>query len=200
MSRVKKRASEQVADGIVRLIEQNNMGPGAMLPSIDKLAETFEVARGTVREALQNLASAGLVDVQHGRGISVTRPRLSDVFRSVPWRALADGMGVSELLEARLAVETMTARLAAQRATAEQVDELNALISKMKSASGAGDHEALISADTDFHNLVAKASGNRPLADFVSILRELLLFTIERNRLIELSSITIRFHEEIVRA
>jgi DNA-binding FadR family transcriptional regulator len=54
--------SEQVADGLIALIEQDELAPGALLPSEATLAAEFGVSRPVVREALKALAAK---DVRH---------------------------------------------------------------------------------------------------------------------------------------
>lgn len=196
----KERASEKVAEAIRQLVVDEGMGPGTMLPSIERLSERFNVSKGTVREALQTLAAAGLVDMQQGRGTSVSRPSLSNLIKSVSWRTAVDGTNVSELMEARIAVETMTARLAAERATKEELNALGGLVAEMRAAVAECNYDRFIELDAAFHSLVARASRNRPLADFVAILRDLLNFTVERDRLVSLAHTATIAHEEIADA
>jgi TRAP transporter TAXI family solute receptor len=200
VNKPRKRASERVAAGILRIIEEGQLEPGAMLPSIDKLAEAFNVGVGTVREALTSLECSGVVEVQHGRGIRVTRPNPSHRFRTAQWRALANGLGVTELLEARMAVETAVARLAAERAGEQQVDELSALVSAMRAAAAARDDEKLLAADKTFHQLMAKAGRNRLLADLVSAIDEQLEFVADRGRFAQVIAGMVGLHEDLASA
>jgi GntR family transcriptional regulator len=51
--------------------------PGSQLPTEDGLIERFNVSRTTIRKAIQNLASRGLVEIQRGRGTFVAQPKIT---------------------------------------------------------------------------------------------------------------------------
>ncbi len=70
-------ASRQVAAALRAAIDSGELQPGDKLPSERSLAATYEVARNTAREAVRQLAEAGLVTAHHGRGVFVrSKPRL----------------------------------------------------------------------------------------------------------------------------
>jgi GntR family transcriptional regulator len=70
-------ASRQVAAALRAAIDAGELGEGDRLPSERQLATAHSVARNTAREAIRQLAEAGLVTAEHGRGVFVRRkPRL----------------------------------------------------------------------------------------------------------------------------
>jgi GntR family transcriptional regulator len=58
-------------------ITDGSLPPGSQLPTEDSLIARFDVSRTTVRKAIQNLASRGLVEIQRGRGTFVTQPKIT---------------------------------------------------------------------------------------------------------------------------
>lgn len=64
---------EQVADYIARDVDSGALAAGAKLPTEPELSEQYGVSRITVRRAVQELASRGVLRVRHGRGTFVTR-------------------------------------------------------------------------------------------------------------------------------
>jgi GntR family transcriptional regulator len=67
----------QIAGVLRDAIERGELAPGDRLPSESELMRRFNVAQGTVRNALGLLRGEGLVVAEHGRGVYVrTRPRL----------------------------------------------------------------------------------------------------------------------------
>lgn len=67
----------QIADVLRASIESGELAPGARLPSESELMQRFDVAQGTIRNALGVLRGEGLVLAEHGRGVFVReRPRL----------------------------------------------------------------------------------------------------------------------------
>lgn len=195
-----RRNSEEIANKIREFIIMNKMAPGTMLPSIENLAQIYNVSKGTIREALMSLASMGVVNVQQGKGTSVARPKMTDVFRSLSWRALVEGLNFGELMEARLAVETLTARLCAERATSDEIEKLLSIHSKLKAAIEAGEYDATSRLDAEFHLFIAKSSKNSLLAEFVNLLHELLTSVTEQEDPKENAHIKLQYHEKILHA
>jgi GntR family transcriptional regulator len=66
-------AYRQIADHLRAAILGGELGAGARLPSERALMETYEAARGTVRQAIATLRTEGLIDIEHGRGAFVRR-------------------------------------------------------------------------------------------------------------------------------
>src|SRR5580658_8636782 len=68
-SRVETILASEIADG--------DMKAGDQLPTEDSLIERFEVSRITVRRAIQNLVSRGLVEIRRGKGTFVAAPKIT---------------------------------------------------------------------------------------------------------------------------
>src|ERR687885_2607254 len=111
------RASEDVAAQILHAFYTEGLKPGEWLGTEADLAERFNVSRVTIRDAVSALAARGFIDVRVGaRGglrIATSDPdRLIDAF-SIQLRLM--GLRRDELFEAMLAIEPVTASLAARR-------------------------------------------------------------------------------------
>jgi GntR family transcriptional regulator len=68
-----QQPSRRIARELRRQIEAGELAPGAQLPSERELARQYGTARNTAREAIRLLSDAGLVTVEHGRGVFVRR-------------------------------------------------------------------------------------------------------------------------------
>lgn len=146
-------------------ILRGDVRPGDALPSEPDFCVQLSVSRIALREALKVLASKGLVESRPKTGTRV-RPRddwnlldpevLVWLCESGPDRAF-----LRNLSEVRLAIEPMAARLAATRATAEQIDDLDAWYRRMWMAIE--DTEAFIGADLEFHTALLSAAHNELL-------------------------------------
>src|ERR687885_1833307 len=124
------RASEDVAAQILRAFYDEGLKPGEWLGTEAELAERFNVSRVTIRDAVSALAARGLIEVRVGaRGglrIATSDPdRLIDAF-SIQLRLM--GLSRDELFEAMLAIEPLTAALAAERASDQQLAALRELV------------------------------------------------------------------------
>jgi len=153
-----KKVSTQIADQIRASILSGDFSPGDKLPPERELAEMFGVSRPSVREALNVLASAGLVMSNQGGGTVVlslvettSANTLSGLIRMQQDRAL-------DVIEVRKCMESWTAYYAAQRALPEDIRRMGTIIAGMeRNLEGLQPSEDL---DANFHILVARATHN----------------------------------------
>lgn len=153
-----KKVSSQIADQIRESILAGDFSPGDKLPPERELAEMFGVSRPSVREALNILASAGLVMSYQGGGTVVLSlvdsgqsNALSELIRTQQDRAL-------EVIEVRKCMESWTAYYAAQRALPDDLRRLDEIIQGMeKNLSGQLPSEDL---DANLHIIIARATHN----------------------------------------
>jgi GntR family transcriptional repressor for pyruvate dehydrogenase complex len=154
-----RRLAEGVLEALSAAILDGRLPAGAALPSEASLAARFGVSKPTVREAIRELASLGVLDVFSGR---VTRVRTLDAAPLARFWRFAVGNSrdaLAEAVELRRLLEPPIARLAALRADAAALTAIEAALARMRDA--AGDIPAWIEADLDFHDAVARAAGNR---------------------------------------
>jgi DNA-binding FadR family transcriptional regulator len=160
-----------IANELRRQIIHHELRPGQQLPGHRDLAAQFDVSLGSVREAISMLVSSGLVETRAGRGTYVTDGSPEAPPRVGPPLSRRE---VEELVEARTVIEVELAALAAERATPEQVEALNAAAERMEEASSSSDRYS--DADVEFHLALAEAAGNRYLLqamiDIRAFLRE----------------------------
>ena len=115
------------------------------------MAKHFGVSRTIVRDALRQLADAGLVEIQKNRGASVARPS---------WDEARD------IFEVRLALERLVVERLAGRLTDEQVRRLKEHTAREAEASGGREPHSVRLA-TEFHVLLAEMTGSETLARYV---------------------------------
>lgn len=157
-----QRLYRQIAEQLRQLIAQGEFALGARLPAERDLATQLGVSRPSVREALIALEVEGVIEVRTGSGIYV---------KALPGNtpaALANGpaeWGPLEVMSARLLVEPEVAALAAERATAEQLQAVRAGLALMKQAASEG--RIPREGDEAFHEAIVQACGNGVLQDTV---------------------------------
>jgi DNA-binding FadR family transcriptional regulator len=156
------RASSDVIAQIRRAILSGQYRPGDRLPTEREMAQQFGVSRVTVRDALRALEANGLVRVKVGGqgGPYVSEPDISLLSDSIGTHLQLRGATFEELAEARMALETTAAQLAAARATVDDLEALQAAIQ--------GPMQPPRSLDTattslDFHTALVVAAHNRAL-------------------------------------
>jgi GntR family transcriptional regulator, transcriptional repressor for pyruvate dehydrogenase complex len=134
--------------------------PDYKLPAERILCAELEVSRGTVREAMSNLASLGVIDIRHGSGAYVRQIKRE----TIPGTFLPpdfNNVTISDILIARKAIETATAQLACERIGAAGIKELRRLIGCMEASLD--NLPLFLKYDMDFHYAIVRAAGNRPL-------------------------------------
>lgn len=135
---------DMVTTELRRLILTGELRPGERLVE-DRLAERLGVSRNPVREAIRVLAAEGFVEVMPRRGAAVARlPR--------------DEAG--ELFDVRMALEGLTARLAARKVTAASSARLLRVLDSARVAVDQENLDQVADLNTAFHAAVAEAAGN----------------------------------------
>ncbi|MFC4519939.1 FadR/GntR family transcriptional regulator [Cupriavidus pinatubonensis] len=149
---------------------------GARLPAERDLAEQYDVARNTVREAIQRLAARGLLQSRRGAGVYVTDQLRSGI--ASPWGQLvADHPALrDDILEFRRVLEGATAYFAALRGDDEDRKRIRGLMAELERARMVDDKQAEAEADTRLHDAIAQASHNTMFlhlhTSVISMLRE----------------------------
>jgi GntR family transcriptional regulator, transcriptional repressor for pyruvate dehydrogenase complex len=165
------RASEHVAARILDSFYSDGLKPGEWLGTEATLAERFNVSRVTIRDAVGALSARGLLDVRVGAGggLRIARgdpDRLIDAF-SIQMRLM--GLTRDELFEAMLAIEPVTAALAARRATQRDLAALHGLVDE--AAQTVDNPSTFTSVAVNFHQAIAEASHNRALRASLAAVR-----------------------------
>ena len=146
---------DQIKDHLLGRILEGDFAPGTRIVET-RVARELGISQGPVREALRDLAGLGLVDLQPYRGARVRERSLEEHI---------------EAMQGRGELEAMAARQATGRLTAVQVDRLRALVEEMAALAAAGDAHGHSLKNTEFHHIVAEASGNRTLQRILGILQ-----------------------------
>ena len=166
---LRSRLYEQVADQISRWITENGLAPGDRLPPERELAQRLGVSRATLSQALVALEVIGVVVVRHGDGTVLTeRARTGPVIEAI--RAHADRL--PEIIEARDALETKLAALAAVRRTDADVAAIRAALAEMDRDIEAGGRG--VDADEAFHGAVTAAARSELLAQMMAAIHDLI--------------------------
>jgi DNA-binding FadR family transcriptional regulator len=163
----------QVSERFRAQIESGAWPRGSRIPGENQLATELGVSRGTVREALRSLSLTGLLEPRVGDGTYV---RATNEISGVLVRDELSA-SLTHVLDARAGIEAAAARLAAQR---PDPDSLTALSAALESRAAAGDLDAFVAADADFHRGVVVASGNPLLLRLYDAIAEVLTESIHQ--------------------
>jgi GntR family transcriptional repressor for pyruvate dehydrogenase complex len=191
-------STDQVVSYVRTRIESGALRPGDRLPAERELAVHIGVSRPSVRAGLKALAAMGVVQARRGSGTYI--PDGPPALGSEPLSFLAalHGFSREEMYEARRILEVGAAGLAAERATAAQVEAIGVEVRRMFSAL-ADPHRFLVH-DINFHRAIAAASGNPIVASLVEMVS--VLYYEKRRRVVARASFrdledAARMHERI---
>lgn len=158
--------AEEVADRLREGIISGAFRPGQQLHEVD-LATSLGVSRSPVRDALLQLDHEGLVQLRRYRAAVVVGLTLRDI---------------EEVYSLRSALETLAVRLAAERASDDNVAALDAAAKRLPSLASPGSALELAHFDIQFHDLIYHAAGHRRLSAHWSTLRpQVHRFLVSRN-------------------
>ncbi len=162
---------DQVGSRIREYIMAEQLEPGVSLPSEGKLAEQFGVSRTVIREAMNQLRFAGLVEVSHGRRPRVQAPSpQSSLLSLVTWMQRSE-LAIHQILEVRRPIECEIARLAARHHNDELLNDMQNSIDALDKSRRLQDR---IKADAAFHRALAEATGNPIFTLLLDAMSELL--------------------------
>jgi len=150
-----------------------------VLPTADESSVMLGVSRTVLREAIKVLAGKGLVESRPKTGTRVL-PRTEWNFLDpdvLAWRYAGpiNPDDVRALFELRRAIEPMSASLAAERATPEQIEELFAALAEMEAVGDDGDQFA--KPDLVFHQTILRMTGNELMGSLAALIETALMMS-----------------------
>jgi GntR family transcriptional regulator, transcriptional repressor for pyruvate dehydrogenase complex len=174
-----KRVSDQAYEQIRDLIFRGQLKPGEQILPERDLAQALGVSRPTVREAIKQLVTTGLLEHRQGQGTFVRSIREQRELN--PLAAMIEGHSptLEELLEVRMGLEGQAVSLAAQRATPDDLQIMEKALTHMLQENRAG--RLWIEEDVSFHMAIAYATKNTVQIHIMKTFYDLLHYGIKEN-------------------
>lgn len=157
--RARESLTDQIRESILKAILDGELRPGELY-SVQTLADSYEVSRTPVREALIDLSRQGMVSFERNRGVRILESSPEEL---------------EQILSMRILLEVPAAYRAATAISDADLEKLGAELLKMESAAEADDEAVMMAHDRRFHELLNDAAGNERLALYVDSLRDLIL-------------------------
>jgi DNA-binding FadR family transcriptional regulator len=152
---------DQVIEQLRDQISTGSWPIGSRIPTEAELAKLTGTSRNTVREAIQSLVHAGLLERRQGSGTYVLA--FNELAGAVSRRVA--GAHRRHVLEVRRALEVGAARLAAEHRTPEDVERLRALLAARNAAADRDDLASIAQNDLALHRAIGQAAHNPVLTD-----------------------------------
>ncbi|PSL00441.1 GntR family transcriptional regulator [Haloactinopolyspora alba] len=155
---------DDLTAGLVELIENGSYQIGDRLPSVSALATQFGVATPTLREAARRLEATGTIQFRHGSGIYVSGDSRRLVIAN-PARSEIGDVATLDVLDTRLLIEPELAGRAARRGEDTQIAEIESVLGAAARAITDGWEPTITQLNMRFHVAIARAAGNKVLAE-----------------------------------
>lgn len=188
-----KTTSEKVIEQIKEMISNGSLKKGEKLISERQMAESLQISRTSVREAIKELEIMGLIESKQGEGNYIKNNFEDILFEPFSTMFLLKESNPQEILELRNIIEKGTVVLAAERITTKELQEIKELLNTVK---GSDCEDDLVKLDVLFHYKIAQASKNfllQSILNAVSSLIESSIKDIRKNILVEEN------HKEIIK-
>jgi len=153
------KIAEAVARDLLTRICEGGLVAGSQLPSEAQMLADYDIGRASLREALRILEVHGIIKIKAGPGGGpiVVGTSTNDFGRMMTLFLQAGGMTFREVIDARLILEPIMARLAAERCRSEMLGKLQ------ESKTETDTDQTYLSSSKEFHRLLASMSDNRIL-------------------------------------
>ena len=174
----KKRAYEDIVKQIRGLIEKGRLKRDDQLPTERELSETFKVSRATVREAIFSLETMNLVERRQGDGTYVIASSEEALVQPLAASLFHEKDDIIDIFFLRKIIEPEIARLAAENATSEEIDEMEEILREQEKEVANG--KSPVQTDSNFHHFLVRTSKNRVLERLLLAVFDLLLKTREK--------------------
>jgi len=194
----KKDISEEVLEQLKYNIISGAWPPGTKIPSELELAKLFNVSRVSVREAIHRLMGMGVLTVRKGDGTYVTEMIPSQYFKSLLPILMIKRPAMLEILEFRSIIESESARLAAIRATDEDISIFEKTLNQMKESKG--DYKKFSASDLNCHAASVRATKNSVIIRVTSVLHDILESAMEEAVSMVGFSDGIYYHTQIIQS
>jgi GntR family transcriptional repressor for pyruvate dehydrogenase complex len=177
-----KRIYQSVIEQFIDMIKTGKLQVGQKLPSERTLAEMFTVSRASIREAFRAMEIIGLIEVKPGGGSYVTDLNIANFFNTIAPLFIKNESMEDELLDFRKMLELEAVKIAATKASPENLLPLTEAIELMKKSIENDDLESGSEADIMFHKTIFKLTDNYILIKSSELIAYILESSVKFNR------------------
>lgn len=169
--------SDRVRTVLEQQILSGELPAGTVLPPEAQLCAALGVSRTVLRDAVRALVSRGLLTVRQGRGTIVAEPSDAAFADAMVALLARSGLTVGEVMDARVTIESLLVRLAAEAGTASDWAELERAERALLVAIAASDDAAAHAAHAAFHDGILRATHQPALALMLTPMHKIALVT-----------------------
>lgn len=161
---------QQVIDAITMSMINKELKPGDKIPTEVELSHSLGVGRLSIREAIKVLVYNGVLEIRRPEGTFVCDGANNNLINPMLYGIILNQGGSYEYIaELRLLMEVGVIKLAIEKCTDEEKNELKRKYENLKNSIDSGDGTLIFEADNDFHQFISEM-GKNPLVDKINAL------------------------------
>jgi GntR family transcriptional regulator, transcriptional repressor for pyruvate dehydrogenase complex len=169
--------SDRVAAELERRILCGDLAPGDRLPTEPELGRMLGVSRSVIRDAIRSLVARGLVTVRQGQGTTVAAPSDATFAHALIALLARSELTMGDVVDARAAIECSLVPMAAQTATAEDLEALTLSYETFAAAVAEGDWSRTRESHLQFHLGLLAALHRPALQLFLKPMTEIIVIS-----------------------
>ena len=167
---VKNNVADEVFRQMFDLLMNKRWAEGEKLPSENELKDLFGVSRNTVRSALDKLGLMGIVETRQGEGNFVRKIGVGLYMNTLVPYIFLNRDDIFTIMDFRKGIEIQAARLAAKRASAEDIEGIRRSLDFCRKNDDLLNE--YMAADMQFHVAIAQASKNELLLQSMVVVKD----------------------------
>ncbi len=201
----RESAVDIVLNNVKRLLINGELKSGDKIPNETELSKALSISRTSIREAMKILSAFGIIDIKPGNGTYVADSIKNGLFNPFLLNLILSKLDIEEITEFRSLIEIDIVNLIIKKSNTNS-EEVAMLVDSLKRFQEDRTHheippEQLAKSDIEFHRLMGRATKNRLVEKFYSIILEFLEPYIVRSHMHqEHGAAAVNTHEHIVDA
>lgn len=162
---------QNIIDCLTQAMIDGELKPGDRIPTEMELSEQLGVARNSVREAVKILVYIGVLEIRRAEGTFVCSGFFDSLVDPMVYGVILNSQNAQELNELRAMMESGVLRLAVQKCTDEEIEELRSRLGKLKEAifEENADYRKVFEYDDSFHDEITLMGHNAMVAKINSV-------------------------------
>jgi GntR family transcriptional repressor for pyruvate dehydrogenase complex len=197
----RESTASKVERQIKRAVLEGHFSPGEFLGSENDLADRFGVSRLPIREAMGRLSALGVVGVRTGAGggVRVAEGNPAPAIEALAIQLALMSIGASEVLDAWRCLERSVLKMAAERATEEELAAIETAINHAHTLAATAD-EAFTEAALACHQAEVNAARNHVLSVTMAAIFYVLFPTVNKNTTESRAKSVVAYHRRMLGA
>lgn len=163
--------SDTVYEQMLAMIASGGWPEGTKIPSENELKDQFQVSRNTVRQAVQKMNALGILETRQGAGTFVKKIDTDFYLNILIPTAFLGNESCIDILEFEKSIQVESAKLAAKRATREEIEGLRHYIEQMKLEQ---EPDAFFEQDIEYHIYLSKITHNVMFYKSMTLIKDML--------------------------